>query len=125
KATAPTVTQKKAETSDEVRTAFKAAPEEIVRAAFDHAGPAGYISWPKPDTMLADTGTVELLLWVEPDSSVSSAKVLRSSGSPILDSFALRQALRARALPEFKDGRPIRMARRAEFRQSAKQQDNQ
>lgn len=125
RASAATATRMKSETSDEVHTVWKAASEEPVRSALDHSGLAGFVSWPRPDTLLTDTGTVELLLWVEPDSSVSSAKVLRSSGSPILDTFALRQALRARALPEFKDGKPVRMVRRAEFRQSVQQQDNQ
>uniref|UniRef100_A0A7C4GGZ4 TonB family protein n=1 Tax=candidate division WOR-3 bacterium TaxID=2052148 RepID=A0A7C4GGZ4_UNCW3 len=83
------------------------------------------MSWPDQKVFQRDTGTVELLLWVEPDSSISSVRVLRSSGSPALDSFALFQALRAKAVPEFKDGRPVRTARRVEFRQPAAQSDDQ
>lgn len=104
---------------------LRAAKTALEHAAADRDAWPGFILWPRQETLLADTGTVELLLWVEPDSTISGAEVVRSSGSPTLDSFALRQALRARSAPDFRDGKPVRLIRRAEFRQSAAQPDNQ
>ena len=62
-----------------------------------------------------EEGTVKLEVIVEANGSVSSARVIKSSGYKRLDNAALNAAKKARYAPKQVDGSPVRTKFKTSF----------
>jgi protein TonB len=87
-------------------TGDKSGTEAVVtEARSDPRHPLTQPSYPAQSRRLGEEGSVQLLVFVQPNGRISEAQVAVSSGFPRLDDAALREALRSwRFLPNTVDG---------------------
>ena len=77
-------------------------------AKVDPSHPLSQPPYPPTSRRLGEEGTVQLLLYVQPNGRVSEAKVQRSSGFPRLDESAVNEAKRAwRFVPNTQGGTAV------------------
>jgi len=77
-------------------------------AKVDPSHPLTQPPYPPTSRRLGEQGTVQLLLYVQPNGRVSEAKVQRSSGFPRLDESAVNEAKRAwRFVPNTQGGTAV------------------
>jgi TonB family protein len=90
----------------------KVAPPKFVPATIDPNRPNAFPEYPKYSNRFGEEGKVELELYVEVDGSVSSARIVASSGYPRLDKAAVEAVKDWKFLPPLEDGEPVRALHR-------------
>lgn len=88
-------------------------PLEKIDAQADPANIAPV--YPTASAMRRETGTVRMLLHIQPDGSVGEVDVLQSSGHPLLDDEALTTVRRWHFTPAFRDGKAVESVIRQEI----------